>query len=1192
VKRAWSGIRKLTRSTGGTGATCEKGGLQSARRNQAMKQVALDEGEQYAHLAMSELSSPRGRILQRKCFLDDSLFSVTWEMLAAWRERLSGGRATAMHRRWARKRLAIVDGMGAFVAIVAIVLLVRTTTSDAQRDVLELLSRATRGGRPAEPRFVGIAYGPWRQRLGEGVDAATNHDRLAESLGTLAPQIRHALGRLRGAPADRLRGVATIFDGLANDETESLTRKLDIALGALEAAAREDPNSAAIQSDLAAAYLVRGRTQSDPGDRQAALEASDRALSIDPKSKEAHFNRALVLDDFYLWLQARDAWETYLALDRRSAWADEARRHLNRLDDSIRGTDWDHVRARLRAASEGGNETAVEHYVELNTRFAREFGEQQLLSEWGRAIQVGDTGRAAGILSAAESIGRALERFNGDQLLLDSVKAIRYSERSTSRSEVYQLAAAHVVLAGAWSLVERLDYEGAERKLTKAMQAFSGSRSPMARWVMLYLAICRYQRSEYESAYRELGKLVQAPDADCYPSLLARVLRVQALIERLWGNLAVGLRQYEAALRVANRTREPESIAGMQVSLAGTYDALGDRRRFWQLVFTALEQRNAFSNTERLYMVLAEPAHRLARWGLPLSAVPFQQEAVEVAQQSEDPVLVADAFRELADLREQSGDSKAALEALDRSARASEAISDASVRAFFALDDLRSRGRILIQSDPEAAEQALSKAIVEGERIGYHVVLPSVYLDRAKLYRRQGRTSLTDQDLSHAVHEIESQRDRIDEVSYRVSFFDQSQEVFDELITLAIERAQSERSFEISERARARALLDQVLDRGRASSGLRAAATPPPTVTVADLRHSLGPGAVVVEYGLFGDDAFAWIITRDRFEFIHLPTSASELLGLVNQFRAAVQKPNPDAMLRSILDELYLRLMRPMESSIDEAQLVVVVPHRFLCEIPFSALRDPETGKYLFQRVAVNIAPSASVFATASLRGARTHARSARVLAVGDPAFDQLVGPDLPRLPGSRSEAEAVFKMYSRHSRLLLGKGATRDAVVTLAPSFSVLHLATHGIVEGSQPLESRLLLARDPGESAARGELTASDVLSLDLHATSLVVLSSCESAVGALSATEGPLSLTRPFLAAGALAVVASLWQVDDRRTQVLLTQLHRALLRGVPVAEALREARMSLLSDDPSTPLRILGAFEVYGSGTVRLTTREGR
>jgi CHAT domain-containing protein len=285
-----------------------------------------------------------------------------------------------------------------------------------------------------------------------------------------------------------------------------------------------------------------------------------------------------------------------------------------------------------------------------------------------------------------------------------------------------------------------------------------------------------------------------------------------------------------------------------------------------------------------------------------------------------------------------------------------------------------------------------------------------------------------------------------------------------------------------------------------------------------------------------------------------------------------------------------LELVDPIEPWLQGTASLVIVPHRFLFGVPFSALRDGEAGRYLVERMAVTIAPSAGVYVATKHRDSPNSVSNPRVLAVGDPTFDRSIDPGLPSLPGSSVEADAVFQVYSGGSQLLLGDDATRDRLVSLASQFEVLHLATHGLVDLRRPMNSRLALAAtgERGNSALR----AGDILALDLRGTSVVVLAACDSAAGVASASEGPLNLARPFLAAGVPAVVASLWQVNDERSQQLLIRFHQGLNEGLAVQDAMRRAKVEVLRELPRPSVAVWGTFEVYGSGAVHLVHSKGR
>jgi hypothetical protein len=95
-------------------------------------------------------------------------------------------------------------------------------------------------------------------------------------------------------------------------------------------------------------------------------------------------------------------------------------------------------------------------------------------------------------------------------------------------------------------------------------------------------------------------------------------------------------------------------------------------------------------------------------------------------------------------------------------------------------------------------------------------------------------------------------------------------------------------------------------------------------------------------------------------------------------------------------------------------------------------------------------------------------------------------------------------------------------------------------------------------------GILTALEVAEMDLQSAELVVLSACDTGLSVPAGGEGLFGLQRAFQVAGARAVVASLWKVDDEITQQLMSRFYANLWeKRLPPLEALRQAQLSILN-----------------------------
>lgn len=100
----------------------------------------------------------------------------------------------------------------------------------------------------------------------------------------------------------------------------------------------------------------------------------------------------------------------------------------------------------------------------------------------------------------------------------------------------------------------------------------------------------------------------------------------------------------------------------------------------------------------------------------------------------------------------------------------------------------------------------------------------------------------------------------------------------------------------------------------------------------------------------------------------------------------------------------------------------------------------------------------------------------------------------------------------------------------------------------------------------AEDGILTAEDVTGLDLTDTQLVVLSACETGLGAIKVGEGVFGFRRSFIIAGAKTLVMSLWSVPDEETKELMIEFYKGLLHGKGRAESLRDAQLAMKAKNP--------------------------
>ncbi|MGD8727017.1 MAG: CHAT domain-containing protein, partial [Gemmatimonadales bacterium] len=194
------------------------------------------------------------------------------------------------------------------------------------------------------------------------------------------------------------------------------------------------------------------------------------------------------------------------------------------------------------------------------------------------------------------------------------------------------------------------------------------------------------------------------------------------------------------------------------------------------------------------------------------------------------------------------------------------------------------------------------------------------------------------------------------------------------------------------------------------------------------------------------------------------------------------------------------------------------------------------------------------------------------------------VAPQPDALPGSGREVAAIARLSDADVRVLAGGGATEVAFRRAAPGRRVLHLATYGVLNKYNPLFSFLEFAPD---DVRDGRLEVHEVFGLDL-AADLVVLSACQTGLGSGRRVDVPpgddwVGLTRAFLHAGAANVVATLWAVEDLATATLMEEFYRHYEIGSDPSHALATAQRTFLAGRAAAhPFYWAGFVAVAGNG----------
>ncbi|MBA3442597.1 MAG: CHAT domain-containing protein, partial [Pyrinomonadaceae bacterium] len=436
-------------------------------------------------------------------------------------------------------------------------------------------------------------------------------------------------------------------------------------------------------------------------------------------------------------------------------------------------------------------------------------------------------------------------------------------------------------------------------------------------------------------------------------------------------------------------------------------------------------------------------------------------------------------------------------------------------------------------SYPQAIEFADRAAVLADQSMPEISYLARTIKGKAYLAQKDYRRA--SENLSQAIGQIEQIRTQVAgrELARQV-FFESKVGPYHAMIQLLIEQNKPKSWAEalyFAEQAKGRVLLD-VLRHGRVNAGA--------TMNVVEQRRIEGrqtqsikfeevdtllPNAktALLEYVTTNDKAYLFVLTRDKdsdvngsasvdLNLYQLKTTPEELSTLSNKFRNMLASQDTDFFTLS--RQLYDLLLGPAKHQLQGRTTLGIVPDGILWNVPFQALRSAER-RYVIEDHAVFYAPSLSVLhemksktskfqldksnnPVAKVKGG---AATPTLLAFGDPISGdgkkQLVPSPNRKLTVSPTSKEkeilALRRFYgANNSAVYLKEQASEKLFKSDAGEYNVIHLATEGILDNRNPMNSYVELSKSPGDTDGDGRLEVREMMNLNLRAE-LVVISAC---------------------------------------------------------------------------------------------------
>ncbi|WP_342941821.1 CHAT domain-containing protein [Paraburkholderia phymatum] len=589
------------------------------------------------------------------------------------------------------------------------------------------------------------------------------------------------------------------------------------------------------------------------------------------------------------------------------------------------------------------------------------------------------------------------------------------------------------------------------------------------------------------------------------------------------------------ALVMAQRTDNADLAALSKRDLAIAYSYAGD------LADAEKYAQEALASTPKAPEQVFAPANKVLgdvalRRGHPQDALAAYNRALETASPRYRPLVLLS----ITNAQIAAGDTAGARTTFDAASPPPTAELAPAYR--------RIEGNLLLaEGKPEDARNAFNALLKESSS-------GDANYDRLWAHEGIGRADLVLGDKGRAreayllaVDDSEKIRARFRSDEFKTGLFGDTQSVFEKAIALTVEVGDYASAWSLSERSRARALLDVVRNRVDAGVDDRQLNGDVPGLDV--VRNALKPNEAIVEYHSLDKAIVVWVIRNEGLKGYTLPIARADMDAAVTDIRNAIVRRRPAAITYG--DKLYALLIAPL--GLRDNDRLIIVPHGALHYLPFQALHSADG--FLIQRHSIALEPSASV---AVQLEARERQVASNLVAFGNPTIAPAYA-----LPGAEAEVRGIAPLFARNE-VFLQASATRVSFRDNAPAGRVLHVATHAEADTIDPLHSRILLAPATQPADGPDSLLAKDIYNLKLNNVSLVTLSACETGLGRIARGDEILGFTRAFFYAGASSLIVSMWPVADESSALTMRTFYSQLADGHEAIDAMRTAQLTVMQN----------------------------
>ncbi|MEZ5288903.1 MAG: CHAT domain-containing protein [Vicinamibacterales bacterium] len=519
----------------------------------------------------------------------------------------------------------------------------------------------------------------------------------------------------------------------------------DAAVQALEDAGVADAGRAAVQSDLAAAYLARAAVPGHAIDLARAVEAANRAIHLAPTLREARFNYALALTALHLSHEGERAWNDYLEVSLDDGWAHEARQRRDAL---------------LVPPDDPPSSPAAEA--------------DAILGRWaGTATEMPD-----------EAVLPDVQRYGPFYV---AVSGVIGASRGDGRRRI-----AHVIemLFAADRAVAAANYSEAEQLAGRAQADTPDVESPLWLWAERVRLTTGFNSRRGVDVRARAERLAGIAKARGFTALESDGRHRLGALDYVSGSYDQAIREYGRAVSLRQALHDTRREASSRLALGDGLNKLGRFTEAWEQYGWILRAHPGDAGLR--FSLVAGPALASLDQGLAATAVALTREAEDIATGIGHAGLLTTArglqARALVRLH-RLGDAN---DALERSRNSLADLPDPAMRERYLADFSQAEADVVTAQSPERGIPALVEAQRRLGGISLRQRLLALKVQQARAHRALGDVAAARRVLLEAVANVDEQQRQIARQDYLPSFIDASWDAFSELVDLEADAGETE----------------------------------------------------------------------------------------------------------------------------------------------------------------------------------------------------------------------------------------------------------------------------------------------------------------------------------------------------------------------------------------------------------------